>query len=123
MNKFLTFIISLFIIFVVIGIIAYNYFREFNIIVRIQNIETKVDDIRSDIKELKKWQNEIISKLNSLEKQLDKIESQNSYTQYLVEKNNIDMKYLLKQLGEDSYLNELKKLYKKYSLVVTPAKQ
>lgn len=107
---------------VILILVGFVYFiSEYTFIWRLKTIEEKVTNIESSVWRLEKWQVEILKKISEiqvklldLETSLSNVENQNKYTQYLVERNWLDMKYLAKVITDNDYYNGLVKLKEKY---------
>jgi len=110
------------VIFIIIFIAIWNYFISENIITfKLKDIKDKVNKIETSVWNLEKWQTEILkkigeiqSKLIDIEITLSNIENQNKYTQYLIERNWLDIKYVSKTITNEEYYNWLINIKNKY---------
>lgn len=113
---------------VIISILSYWFYLlvNYTFLNRILQAEQKITNIENWVIRLEKWQKEILSKLSELqikmlefEETLSQIKDQNKYTQYLIERNGLDLKYFSKSITEIDYYNQLLKLKTKYTTNTT----
>lgn len=110
------------VIFIIILMTIWNYFISENIITfKLKDIKDKVNKIETSVWNLEKWQTEILKKISEIQNKLidieitlSNIENQNKYTQYLIERNWLDIKYFSKVITNEEYYNWLLKIKNKY---------
>lgn len=115
-------LITLVLIILVLGsIVLTTFFSKYNLFSQVDTINTNVKDIKSAVDRLEKGQKEMMTKileiqvkLTDVEKSLSDLKDQNKYTQYLVEKNGLDMRFIGKVITDLQYYEDLLKLKKKY---------